>query len=91
MIPNNVAEQLLQRLVAKAKDRHAQGLEDHPGLDFDKFLAAVQKVGELSVQLTKEGMDFNHVGMALDYYSRAIKYMIAEAAKLESAPVGGHA
>jgi hypothetical protein len=76
MIPNNVTEQLLNRLVTAARRRHEQGIEVVPGMNFEDFIKAVQRVGQLTVDLASEGVNLHHTGMALDYYARAIAYMM---------------
>lgn len=88
---NAVTVKLMERLVQAAHTRRDIIDKELSPADFEKFVAAVKRVGELSVQMNKEGFDLAVFGMAADYYSRAIAYMAAESAKLSNATQTGPA
>jgi hypothetical protein len=84
-------EQLHLQLIASARKRKAESEEAFAPMDFEKFIQAVDRVGDLTELLFQEGIDLAHAGMALDYYSRAIALGLDSAIELMEQEVGGTA
>lgn len=91
MIQNNAAEELLERLVRAARLRRETLEKEMADGEFEKFILAVQRLGTLTVTCRAEDINLGTMGMAMDYYSRAIALMAEEARVLAEAAPGGTA
>lgn len=83
MESKEIAQRLFAELASAARKRQASGKEVVPMKDFEEFIKAVDRVAAFGVELAKEVSDIRHIGMALNYYNGAIKYVLAEASEMK--------
>lgn len=80
-----VTTRLDTELARAARRRQELGQELVPVKDFEQFIKAVELVSRYGMSIAKEVPDIRHIGMALNYYNAAIKYVIDEQVSMAEA------